>query len=83
MQASNDKKLRKQMLKYGRKLLGYALDGFYYFDDDEIEDKIDQAELKFLSKGRPAVRNYIWSHEHIRAKICQVAFDIYGPRDNN
>lgn len=72
------RRVKSPAVKFGKKILGFALDGFYYFDDDEIEDKIDQAEIRFGKLGRAAIRNFIWSHDKIRAKICQVGLDIYG-----
>ena len=72
------RRVRSPAVKFGKKILGFALDGYYYFEDDEIEDKIDQAEIRFGKLGRAAIRNFIWSHDKIRAKICQVGLDIYG-----
>lgn len=78
MQAAN-RKLKKEMAKCGRRLLTAALNGFYVFEDDEIEDKIDKADLRFAKSGRTAVRSHIWSHEKIRAKICAQGYYMFGP----
>lgn len=78
MQSIESRKIRKQFLKNGKKILGFALDGLYYFEDDEIENLIDLAEIKLAIKGRAAIRSWIFSHERIRNKICEIGSDIYG-----
>lgn len=75
--------ISKRDLKFGKKLLGYALDNFYFFDNDEIENIIDRMELKYKRRGRVAVRSSIWSHENIRAKICQIATKMYSSPNSN
>jgi hypothetical protein len=66
--------------KLGKQLLGFALDGFYYFEDDQIEDALEEALDKYetLPNWRKCVRVWIWSHEHLRRKICDIAQEIYG-----
>jgi hypothetical protein len=75
-----DKKVKKRFNKDGRKLLGFALDDFYFFDDDEIEDAIDRALIRFDGQidWRKQVRIWLWSHQHLRIKICKVAEAMYG-----
>lgn len=58
--------------------MGLALDGFYYFEDDTIEDFIEKAMAKFEGVHQPPIRKFIWSNEAIRNKICAVAVGIYG-----
>lgn len=76
----NDKKNKKLFNKYGKKILGFALDGYYYFEDDEVEDALDKALLKFEHRTdwRKATRSYLWSFPKIRNKICEVGYKIYG-----
>lgn len=71
---------KKLLNKYGKKILGHALDGFYAFEDDEVEDMLDKALLKFEGRidWRKATRAYLFSFEKIRNKICQAGYSIYG-----
>lgn len=69
---------KSKLSRAGRKLITFALNGFYAFDDDEIEDKIDEALIRFKSKGRKAVRAYIWSFPAIRNKICDIANKMFN-----
>lgn len=66
--------------KLGKKLLGMALDNFYAFKSDAVEDKLDLALIKFSgrAKWRSNVRSYLWSFPAIRAEICKEACYIYG-----
>ena len=70
----------KYLNKCGKKVFTYALDGFYYFEDDEIEDLIDKALQKFQDRlgWRKQTRAYIWSFQAIRNKICQVGYKMFG-----
>jgi hypothetical protein len=70
----------KRRNKLGKKLLVHALDGFYAFEDDEIEDAIEFAINKFKGRidWRKQTRLWLWSKEHLRNKICQVAWDMFG-----
>lgn len=78
MYTIDDRRAKRNRMKYGKKILGLALDGFYYFEDDAIEDRIDRAEQKFAGRNRSVIRAWIMSAEEIREKICQVGSDIYG-----
>lgn len=75
-----DRKQRKLYNKLGKKILAQALDGFYYFEDDEVEDLLDKALIRFEKRPdwRKAVRSYLWSHEKIRHKICDAGVYVYG-----
>ena len=75
-----DKKVRKRFNKLGKQLLVQALDGFYYFEDDEVENALDQALIKFsgMPDWRKRTRIWLWSHQHLRYKICKAGQDVYG-----
>lgn len=75
-----DKKQRKLYNKLGKKILAQALDGDYYFEDDEVEAMLDKALLRFEKRPdwRKAVRSYLWSYEKIRRKICDAGVYVYG-----
>lgn len=66
--------------KLGKQLLGFALDGFYYFDDDQIEDALEEGLDKYESfpNWRKRVRVWIWSHDHLRRKICDIAEGMWN-----
>jgi hypothetical protein len=67
--------------KCGKKLLGLALDDYYFFDSDEVENAIDQALDKFKNKRRDwrkAVRSHLWSKPAIRDAICDMGVKIFG-----
>jgi len=70
--------------KLGKKLLGLALDFYFTFDDDEVEDMLEIAINRFRD-GRPdwraAVRGYLWSFPAIRDKICDTAVKMWGTDD--
>lgn len=55
-----------------RVLLDYALDCFYVFEDDQIEDKIDLAQQRFPKRKRLFVKNWILSDSKIREKILNL-----------
>ena len=74
-------KRKSKRAKFGRKLIQLALDEFYCFDDDEIENELDTAILKFRYKRidwRSAVRSYLFSKEHLRNRICDIAVGMFG-----
>lgn len=77
-----DKKSKKLFNKYGKALLVHALDGFYAFEDDQIEDALENAILKFKGRDdwRKQVRIYLWSFEKIRYKICKTGYDMWGEK---
>jgi hypothetical protein len=77
-----EKAARKKRLAYGKRLLAQALNGFYYFDDDAIEDFIDKMDLRFTeagySKKRAMLAAAVLSHDVFREKICDVAAYVFG-----
>lgn len=68
--------------KNGKKLLGLALDDLYYFEDDELENEIEKALIKFEKEPnwRKLTRIYLWSSSKLRNKICKIAETIYGDK---
>ena len=73
-------KKKSKFSKDGKKLLGFALDGFYYFPDDQIEELLDKALIKFQGRvdWKKQTRVYLFSFAPIRQKICELAKEIYG-----
>ena len=80
-----DKKSKKFFNKCGKKIFAFALDGFYYFEDDTVEDLLDKALQKFEKQPdwRKMTRAYVWSFQDIRNKICKVGYSIYAPREDD
>lgn len=74
---TNQELRRKQGL--AKKLITRALDGFYYFEDDSIEDFIDKMELQFWThpNRRKMVRGALMGHVAIFNKIADIAESIY------
>jgi hypothetical protein len=69
------------LYKYAKAKLDEAINAFYYFEDDAVEDIIDQAIQRFdfqltdpehtaLEKRSNAAK-WIWSKPSIRAKILE------------
>ena len=77
MASRTNQELRRKLAK---KLIVRALDGFYYFDDDEIENFIDKMELRFWDhpNRRKMVRGALMGHVTLFNKIANVAEQIYG-----
>ena len=77
-----EKAARKKRLGLGKKLLGQAINGFYYFEDDAIEDFIDKMDLRFTeagySKKRAMLAAAVLSHDNFREKVCDVAAYVFG-----
>ena len=73
-------KKRTKKNKLARKLLSYALDEFYVFDDLEIENELDIAIEKFRGRidWRSQVRAYIFSKQLLREKIGALAMTMFG-----
>jgi hypothetical protein len=74
-------KRKSRRAKLGKKLIQLALDEFYCFDDDEVEDELDVAINRFKGKRvdwRSAVRAYIFSKEHLRNRVCDIAVGMFG-----
>jgi hypothetical protein len=67
--------------KAGKKLLTYALDLFFCFESDEIEDELEYAINKFKGAGyrdwRKRVRAYLWSKPAIKDAICERAVQMF------
>jgi hypothetical protein len=73
-------KKRTKKNRLARKLLSYALDELYCFEDDEIENELDIAILKFKGKHedwRKQVRAYIFSKQALREKIAAIAIGMF------
>lgn len=74
------KKGTSQHNKAGKKLFGYAIEGFYYFENDQIEELLDKVLIKF--DGRPdwrkATRAFLWSFPKIRQQICDLGYQMFG-----
>ncbi len=71
--------------KAGKKLLTAALDEFYVFDDDEIENELDAAIIRFKVKDkrcdwRKCVRAHIWGKPVLREKVCTIAEAMFVSR---
>ena len=78
-----DRKVKRMYLKYGRKLLCSALQGYYFFEDDSVENKIVQAQKKYNNTSETpetngVVRDWVMSHPEIRDKICKVGYEMYS-----
>ena len=73
-------KKRTKKNKLARKLLSYALDEFYVFDDLEIENELDIAIEKFRGRidWRSQVQAYIFSKQLLREKIGALAMTMFG-----
>jgi hypothetical protein len=70
--------------KAGKKLLAHALDEFYCFENDEIENELDVALLKFKGqrRWRMLVRSYLWSKPTLREKIVATACKMFNVPDH-
>lgn len=90
MASGSHKKRRHDLkLKYrerlGTRLMTLALDGYYYFEDDEVEDFINKMELRFVNNPFPrrALRAVIWSTPHIWNKIADLAQYMWDDNGNH
>jgi len=72
---------KKTRNKLGKKLFTYALDGFFFFEDDKIEDLLDKTLIKFQGQPdwRKKTRAYLWSFQEIRDRICDIGYAMLGP----
>ena len=72
----NLKKRRQQV----KKLMGYALKGFYAFENDDVEAFIDKLEIKF--KGRrnrhSLITQAILGHSKLFPIVSDVATAMWG-----
>jgi hypothetical protein len=73
---------RSKRNKATRKLIAYALDEFYFFLDDEIEDEIDYAITRFKEQDKrvdwkQTVRSYLCSKPAVREKIADIAEKMF------
>jgi len=75
-----EKLARKKRLAYGKRILAQALNGFYYFDDDEVENFIDKMDLKFGTnrRSRRMITGAVLGNQKVRDKICDVGTYIFG-----
>lgn len=78
------KKTKGSRNKKGKKLFTTALDGFYYFTNDSIEDLLDKALIKFqgFPDWRKKTRAYLWSFDKIRGLICDEAEKMFNTRSD-
>jgi hypothetical protein len=74
-----NKKLKKLRKDCAYRLMNFAIEGFYYFDDDEIEEILNAGMLKYqnLSEPNNLIRNYVFSRPKIYEKICLIAMYIF------
>lgn len=75
------KKNKRAFNKRGKHLIDLALDDYFFFEDEKIEELLDKTLLKFQGQPdwRKTTKSYIWGFQDIRNKICQVAAEIYAP----
>ncbi len=73
-----EKAARKTRLAYGKRILAQALNGFYYFDDDEVENFIDKMDLQFTGRPRHMITGAVLGNQKVREKICDVGVYIFG-----
>lgn len=65
---------------YAKRLLNEAIDGYYFFNDDDIEDTIDYLLITLSGESKRSVFNIIWfdpCYKEIKDKISGVVDDIY------
>lgn len=76
----SQKKNKKMLNRLGKQLLIRALDNFYAFKSDEVEDALDKALLKFQGRidWRKSIRIYLWSFPKLRNQICKEGFNVLG-----
>jgi hypothetical protein len=67
--------------KICRKLVHSALDNFYVFEDDEIENRIEQCLIRFEGRVGFSFIGWILSDQKIRNKVLEIALKIYGEFD--
>ncbi len=75
------KKAARKRLGLGKRLLGQALNGFYYFEDDDVENFIDKMDLRFAksrSKRRALIVSSVLGNDKIREKVCAEAAYVFG-----
>jgi len=86
MQTSNVVAVDFKLYSFAKNLLDKAVNAFYYFEDDFVEDIIDEAILRFdfqlnedeetSTRKRASAVEWIWSNLKIRSKICKEADGI-------
>jgi len=77
MQVQNVKKAR---LKLAKKLIGCALNGYYYFDDDTVEAFIDKLDLKFQKRSdcNQIIKSSLISHPKLYPIVADAAWNMWG-----
>jgi hypothetical protein len=65
--------------KAGKKLLNHAINEFFFFEEDWIEDELDAAFLKFAGKRRwrISVRSHLWNKPKVRNAIIDIACKMF------
>jgi hypothetical protein len=80
------KRAARKRLGLGKKLLGQALNGFYYFEDDDVENFIDKMDLRFaknIAKRRALMFSSVLGNDKIREKVCDAAAYVFGDASCN
>ncbi len=64
-------------------LIHKALEGFYAFENDEVENYLDQSLLKFNGEKNwfKKTRMRLWSNDSIRSAIIIEALRVHGQID--
>ena len=70
---------RSKTSQLGNKLLNFALDGLYYFEDDQVEDCIDKFLIKFQndSDWEKLIKSSLWGIPEVKKKICDAAIAMW------
>lgn len=70
---------------YAKRLIQEALSGFYYFEDDDIENDIERLmkkyniwNFKYPADTRSRIRSELMSKPALRDKICDVAAKMFA-----
>ena len=73
-------KAQKRLNRLGRRILNYALQNLYVFEDGEIEDALDEAYHRFKHRPDCAVlmRSLLLSNLVLRPKLNAVGQIFYA-----
>ena len=71
---------KKEQAKFAKKLIGFALTGFYYFDDDAVEEFIDRLDLKFQGRvdRHKLIRGALMSNPKLYPIVADVACKMWA-----
>lgn len=76
---------KRKKTSLAKKLIQYALSGFYFFEDDEIENLIEKLSIKYKSynfqypnDSRSKIRAELMSNLTIRQKITDIARNMFS-----